>query len=114
SPTPAADSLISLLDLLGGGSPTPLVELAARHGVAAIYPAREFVESGGLMAYGPNLREQFMRAAGYVDRILRGARPAELPIQRPARFAQRLTRATGGVLGISIAESAELLVDGVI
>jgi len=113
-PTPAADSLISLLDPLGGGSPTPLVELAARHRVAAIYPAREFVESGGLMAYGPNLREQFVRAAGYVDRILRGARPAELPIQRPDRFELVINRGTAEVLGISMTESALLLVDEVI
>jgi putative ABC transport system substrate-binding protein len=63
-----------------------LVELAARSRLPSIYGVREFAEAGGLMAYGPDLRDSFRRAAGYVDKILKGARPADLPVEHPTKF----------------------------
>ena len=63
-----------------------IVELAARHRLPAIYSLRDYVEAGGLISYGPNTLDLHRRAAGYVDRILKGARPGELPVEQPARF----------------------------
>jgi putative tryptophan/tyrosine transport system substrate-binding protein len=110
----AADSLISLLDPLAGGSVIPLVQVTATRKLPAIYPAREFVDAGGLMAYGPSLREQFTRAAVYVDRILRGGQPAQLSVERPGRFELVINRGAAEALGISMTESALLQVDEVI
>jgi putative tryptophan/tyrosine transport system substrate-binding protein len=62
-----------------------LMELLAARKVPAIYPEREYADDGGIMAYGPNVPDNFRRAAGYVDRILKGANPAELPIRQRAR-----------------------------
>jgi putative ABC transport system substrate-binding protein len=110
----SADALISLLDPLASGNPSDLVGLVAARGLAAIYPAREFVEAGGLMSYGPDLREQFLRAAFFADKILRGHKPADLPVERPARFELVINRRTAEALGISMTESALLQVDEVI
>jgi putative ABC transport system substrate-binding protein len=110
----SAEALISLLDPLASGNPPELVGLVAARGLAAIYPAREFVEVGGLMSYGPDLREQFLRAAFFADKILRGHKPADLPVERPARFELVINRRTAETLGISMTESALLQVDEVI
>jgi putative ABC transport system substrate-binding protein len=108
------EGLMSLLDPLASGNPADLVDLVAAKGLAAIYPAREFVQSGGLMSYGPDLREQFQRAALFADKILRGHKPADLPVERPARFELVINRRTADALGISMTESALLQVDEVI
>jgi putative ABC transport system substrate-binding protein len=63
-----------------------LAELAAAHKLPAIYPGPEFAEAGGLMAYGPDRLEMFQRAAVYVDKILRGAKPADLPVEQPTKM----------------------------
>jgi putative tryptophan/tyrosine transport system substrate-binding protein len=63
-----------------------IIALAATARVPAIYPEREFPEDGGLIAYGPSIPDAFRNAAGYVDRILKGAKPADLPIEEPSRF----------------------------
>jgi ABC-type uncharacterized transport system substrate-binding protein len=62
------------------------ISFVQRTGLPAVYEARVLVDHGGLMSYGPNINEAFRRAASYADRLLRGARPAELPIERPSRF----------------------------
>jgi putative ABC transport system substrate-binding protein len=108
------DGVVSLLDPLTGGQPGDLVGLVAARSLGAIYPAREFVDVGGLMSYGPNLRDQFTTAATYVDRILRGARPAELPVDRASHFELVINRATAEALGLTISESALLMVDEVV
>jgi putative ABC transport system substrate-binding protein len=63
-----------------------IITLAARHRLPAVYPYRPFVTGGGLISYGPDLVDQYRRAAGYVDRIRKGAKPADLPVQAPTKY----------------------------
>jgi putative ABC transport system substrate-binding protein len=78
-----------------------LVDLAAKHRLPAIYTQRESVETGGLMAYGPSFIDLHRRAATFVDKILKGARPADLPIEQPTKFDLLLNLRTARVLGIT-------------
>jgi putative ABC transport system substrate-binding protein len=92
-----------------------LVELAAKHRMPTIYPQREFVEgSGGLMSYGTDYHNQFRRAAVYVDRILKGARPADLPIERPTKFELVVNLRTAKTLGLTLPGSVLQRADKVI
>jgi putative tryptophan/tyrosine transport system substrate-binding protein len=86
--------------------------LSAR--LPTVYPFRELVESGGLMSYGTNIPDLFRRAAGYVDRILRGAKPADLPVEQAIKFDLIVNLTTAKALGISIPESFLLRADEVI
>jgi putative ABC transport system substrate-binding protein len=79
-----------------------IVALAARHYVPAIYPFRFFAASGGLMSYGTAVAEVFRRAAGYVDRILKGTSPGELPIQAPNKYELVINLKTAKTLGLTI------------
>jgi putative ABC transport system substrate-binding protein len=79
-----------------------IVALANRHKLPAVYPAPEFVTAGGLIAYGPDALDQFRRAAGYVDRILKGARPADLPVQHPTKYELVINLKTAKTLGLEI------------
>ena len=81
-----------------------IVDLAARSRLPAIAPFRTFPAAGGLMAYGPSLPEQFRRAAYYVDRILKGARPADLPIEQPREFEFVINLKTAQALGLTLPE----------
>ena len=90
-----------------------IVELALKHRLPAIYGAREFVEAGGLMAYGPNFAELFRRAAVYTDRILKGATPGELPVEQPMRFELALNIRTAKTLGLSFPPSILIQADEV-
>jgi putative tryptophan/tyrosine transport system substrate-binding protein len=81
---------------------TQIVEFAARQGLPAMYGRRPYVEAGGMAAYGPNLRDLFYRAANHVDKILRGAKPADLPIEQPMRFDFVLNIRTAEALGLTI------------
>lgn len=63
-----------------------IVELATKHRVPAVYPQKEFVDEGGLMSYGTDLTDSYRRAAVYVDKILKGAKPADLPVQQATKF----------------------------
>ena len=82
-----------------------LSELAARHRLPAIYPFRYFAASGGLMSYGFDQVEQWRGAAGYVDRILRGAKPADLPVQAPTKYDLVINLKTAKALGLAISPS---------
>lgn len=91
-----------------------ITALARRYRVPAIYPLGEYVDAGGLMAYGPDQAEMFSRAAEYVDKILKGAAPAELPVAQPTRFSLSLNLKAARALGLKIPESILLRANNVI
>ena len=80
----------------------PVIRLAARYRLPAVYPFRYFATSGGLMSYGVDLRDLYRRAASYVDRILKGAKPADLPVQQPTKFELVVNLKTAKALGVTI------------
>jgi putative ABC transport system substrate-binding protein len=91
-----------------------LVELATRHRLPAVYELRVFVESGGLLSYGPHSVERFQQMAVYVDRVLRGAQPGDLPFERPRTFELTLNLRTARSLGLEIPPALRLRADHVI
>ena len=92
----------------------PIISLAARNNVPAVYSAPVFVRDGGLLSYGPDWADIFRRAASYVDRILRGAKPAELPVQLPVKFEMAVNLKTAKALGLTVPQSILLRADEVI
>src|SRR5207237_4718345 len=96
------DGLIVTADPFSLQNQRRVLEFAAEHGVPAMYEEREWAVAGGLMAYGPSLSDQFRRAAGYVVRILQGAKPAELPIDQAMTFDFVLNLKTAQMLGLTI------------
>jgi putative tryptophan/tyrosine transport system substrate-binding protein len=79
-----------------------IAQFAAKNRLPAIYPAREYVESGGLMSYGPNIAENHRRAATYVDKILKGAKPADLPVEQPTKFEFIISLRAAKQIGVTI------------
>jgi putative ABC transport system substrate-binding protein len=79
-----------------------IIALAARHKLPAVYYRRYFVASGGLISYGFDLVDQYRRAAGYVDRILKGEKPADLPVQAPTRYELVINMKTARALGLDV------------
>jgi putative ABC transport system substrate-binding protein len=82
-----------------------LVELAAKNRLPATYPMGEFVDAGGLMSYSPNIADNFRRAAVYVDKILKGAKPADLPVEQPTKFELVINLKAAKTLGLAIPQS---------
>jgi putative ABC transport system substrate-binding protein len=78
-----------------------IIEQAERYRLPAVYPYRTFVQAGGLISYGADLQDQYRRAAGYVDRILKGEKPADLPVQAPTKYALAINLKTAKALGIT-------------
>jgi len=91
-----------------------IIDLAARHRLPAMYEWREIVADGGLMAYSTRLIELYQRVAWYVDRILKGAKPAEMPVEQPTRFTWVINRKTATALGLALTQSLLVRVDEVI
>jgi putative ABC transport system substrate-binding protein len=91
-----------------------IVESVARHHIVSIYPSRNFVEAGGLMFYGTSTTDMYRRAALYVDRILKGARPADLPVEQPMKFAMTINLKAVKALGVKIPQSVLLRADELI
>ncbi|HWH82036.1 MAG TPA: ABC transporter substrate-binding protein [Burkholderiaceae bacterium] len=108
------DAVFTFTDALGYVNAQRLADLAAKHRLPAIYPFRETALAGGLIAYGPNLSDMFRRSAGYVDKILRGAKAAELPIEQPTKFDFVINLKTARALGLTIPQSLLLSTDEVI
>jgi putative ABC transport system substrate-binding protein len=109
-----ADAVQVLASPVFHGHRGSLIKAAARHGIPAIYPWRNAVERGGLMSYGHDLVALFRRAAFFVDKILRGTKPGDLPVERPTKFELVVNLKTAKALGIEIPPSILLRADKVI
>jgi putative tryptophan/tyrosine transport system substrate-binding protein len=96
------DGLIFISSPIFTANATRIVELVQPNALPAIYEARVLPARGGLMSYGPDLNEAFRRGASYADRILKGAKPADLPIERPSRFELVINLKTARALGLEV------------
>jgi putative ABC transport system substrate-binding protein len=109
-----ADAVIVLPSPMLYGEHKRIVELAAKGRLPTIYAAREFVEDGGLMSYGASLPDLFRRAATYVDKILKGANPADLPVEQPTKLELVINLRTAKALGLSAPATLLVQADEVI
>jgi putative ABC transport system substrate-binding protein len=109
-----AQAVLVLPDITINADYQRLTALAAKHRLPAVYSARALVDAGGLMAYGPDFAVMNRRAADYVDKILRGAKPADLPVEQPTKFELVANLKTAKALGLTIPESILLRADEVI
>jgi putative tryptophan/tyrosine transport system substrate-binding protein len=109
-----ADAFIVMPSPMLFGEHQRIVELAANNRLPGMYQAREFVDAGGLISYGANLNDLFRLAATYVDKILNGAKPAELPVERPTKFELVINLKTARALGLTINRDVLLVADDVI
>jgi len=100
-----AGALTALPSIMFFNERRRLADLAAKHRLPAVYQVREFVDAGGLMSYGPNPADLYRRAATYVDRILKGAKPADLPVEQPTKFELVINLKTAKALGLTIPPS---------
>jgi putative ABC transport system substrate-binding protein len=91
-----------------------IITLAAQHKLPAVYQERYYVAGGGLISYGPNFLDQFRRAAAYVDRILKGEKPANLPVQAPTKYELVINLKTVKALGLAVPPSVRARADEVI
>jgi putative tryptophan/tyrosine transport system substrate-binding protein len=91
-----------------------IVKFAATNRLPAMYPYRGYVDAGGLMSYAPNDADQFRRTAGYVDKILKGAKPGDLPVEEPTKFEFVINLKTAKALGIDVPLNLQQLADEVI
>jgi putative tryptophan/tyrosine transport system substrate-binding protein len=106
--------LILLPDTFLASNLKLILEMTARHRVPAIYPFRYFVSAGGLVSYGPDVDDQFRQAAAYVDRILRGEKPGNLPVQQPTKFEMVINMKTAKALGLTVPDKLLVAADEVI
>src|SRR5262249_54037154 len=95
-------AVLVLPDPFTATNPRSIIPPAARHRLPAVYPARYFVASGGLMSYGIELLDTYRQAASYVDRILKGERPSDLPVQQPTKFEFVINLKAANALGLEI------------
>ena len=109
-----SDALIVLAHAFAFQNRGRIIELAARQRLPTMYGWREFVDAGGLMSYGPNVHAMVRRAASYVDRILKGAKPGDLPIEQPTKFELVINLKSAKALGLTIPQSVLIRADEVI
>jgi putative ABC transport system substrate-binding protein len=109
-----ADALVVISNELFFGHRRQLAELTVRHRLPAVFHLREYAEAGGLMAYGADTADMYRRAATYVDKILKGAMPADLPVEQPVKFVLAINLKTAQALGITIPPTLLFLADEVI
>ena len=112
--TAGAEALITLADAVLWNHRARVVALTAQHRLRAMFPEREFADAGGFMAYGPSVPASFHRAATYVDKLLKGAKPADLPVEQPTKFELIINLKTAKALGITIPPSLLVFADEVI
>ena len=108
------DALMTTADPLIASYPSRIVDFAAKHRLLSMYPGREFVDAGGLMFYGGSVPEMYRRAAVYVDRILKGAKPGHLPVEQPMKFDMVINLKTAKALGLTIPHSLLVRADQII
>ncbi len=108
------DALMTTADRIIVSHRTRIVDFAAKHRLLSMYPGREFVDAGGLMFYGGSIPEMYRRAAVYVDRILKGAKPSDLPVEQPIKFDMVINLKTAKAIGLTIPQSLLLRADEVI
>jgi putative ABC transport system substrate-binding protein len=108
------DGLVVALDGILSQNRQIIVDLAAKHWLPAVYGSSEFILSGGLVAYGPSYSDLYRRAANYVDKILKGARPADLPVELPTKFQLVINLKTAKSLGLTIPPTILARADAVI
>jgi putative ABC transport system substrate-binding protein len=108
------DALLVAFDGLFQANTRMIVELAARNRLPAIYVGREFIEAGGLMTYGVSFPHLYFRAATYVDKIFRGAKPADLPIEQPTKFELIINLKAAKAIGLAVPVNLQQLADEVI
>jgi putative ABC transport system substrate-binding protein len=106
--------LVVMPDFFTTAHRAPIISAAARNNVPAVYWQSVFARDGGLLSYGIDSLDLYRRAASYVDRILRGAKPAELPVQLPTKFEMTVNRKTAEALGLAVPPSILLRADEVI
>ena len=109
-----AGALLAVSDPIFASQRAQLLKLAAKSRLPVMSSLREDVEAGGLISYGPNFPDQFRRAATYVDKILKGAKPADLPVEQPTRFDLRINMKTAKTLGLTFPQSILILATEVI
>jgi putative tryptophan/tyrosine transport system substrate-binding protein len=106
--------LIVTVNAFAVDHPNVVATLAAQHKLPAVYPFRYFINAGGLISYGPDEADQYRRAAGYVDRILKGEKPADLPVQVPTKYELVINLKTAKALGLDVPSSLLARADEVI
>ena len=109
-----AGAMVVGIDALTQANHRPIIDLAAKHRLPAIYASREFVDAGGLVAYGVSYPHLYHRAASFVDKILKGAKPADLPVEQPTKFELVVNLKTAKALGLTIPPTELLQADHVI
>ncbi len=109
-----AGAMVVGIDALTQANHRSIIDLAAKHRLPAIYAAREFVDAGGLVAYGVSYPHLYHRAASFVDKILKGAKPADLPVEQPTKFELVINMKTAKALGLTIPQTVILQADQVI